>query len=70
LQLPDAGKVSLKFNGPADAAIWVDGKPVKSAPDLPLELSSGTHVITIRLDPKKLPEGLRLESSAGTFLVN
>jgi putative heme-binding domain-containing protein len=70
LQVPNPGSVTLKWDGPADAAIWVNGKPVKSGPELSLELAGGTHIITIRLDPKKLPEHLRLKSSHGTFFVN
>lgn len=70
LQVPKSGRVTLKFDGLTDAAVWVDGKPLQSGAELALELTSGTHIITVRLDPKRLPECLRLESSDGTFLVN
>ena len=36
--------------------------------ELSAQLAGGTHTIVVRVDPKKLPESLRLESSAGTFI--
>ena len=42
------------------------GAPVAGAA-ITAELASGTHTIVVRVEPKKLPESLRLESSTGTF---
>jgi hypothetical protein len=62
--------VNLKLSGPSEAPIWIDGKPVKPGAEISAELASGSHTIVLRLDPNKLPESLRLESSEGIFLAN
>jgi putative heme-binding domain-containing protein len=67
LQTTEAGSVTLKFEE-APLAIWVDGKPVSPTTSSATELTAGAHTVVVRLDPKKLPKALRLESSAGTFL--
>jgi len=69
LQLPKDANVKLKFTGSTEA-IWIDGKAQKPGAELSADLGAGTHTIVVRLDPKKLPESLRLESSEGIFLVN
>jgi putative heme-binding domain-containing protein len=68
LQIPKNGMVHLQLSGADGCAEWVDGKPVKAG-QTP-ELSAGNHVIVVKLDAAKLPEGIRLESPDGTFLVN
>src|SRR5262249_32453185 len=73
LQVARSGAVLLKLmgvTGPPDAAIWIDGKAQKAGPELTTDLAAGRHTIVLRLDPKKLPDVLRLEASAGTFLAN
>ncbi|HXJ71260.1 MAG TPA: hypothetical protein VNM37_00360, partial [Candidatus Dormibacteraeota bacterium] len=65
LQMPQAGPVMLKFDE-APLGAWVDGKSF--TPSSTTELGTGTHTVVVRLDPKKLPKSLRLESSVGTFL--
>ena len=65
LQMPQAGPVMLKFDE-APLGAWVDGKSF--TPSGTTELGTGTHTVVVRLDPKKLPKSLRLESSVGTFL--
>lgn len=70
LQLPNAGVVTFKVAGASGAPIWIDGKPQKSGDTITADLASGNHTVVIRVDPKKLPEKLRLESSVGTFATN
>lgn len=66
LQLSQAGTVELKFSE-APQQVWIDGKPVKAGTSLRADLAGGTHTVAVRLDPKKLPENLRLETNAGIF---
>jgi len=66
LQVTQAGAVELKFSE-TPQQIWIDGKPLKAGASVTADLASGTHTVAVRLDPKKLPENLRLESAAGTF---
>jgi putative heme-binding domain-containing protein len=70
LQVAKAGPVSLKFSGAANAPVWIDGKPATGGSEVSPNLAAGIHTIVVRLDPKKLPDHLRLESSDGTFLAN
>ena len=70
LQIANAGPVILKLTGASGATIWIDGKPQEARNELRVELNSGTHPIVVRLDPKKLPGSLRLDSSEGTFITN
>jgi len=68
LQLAQAGAVTLKFEE-TPLATWVDGKALAPGTNnASTELGSGVHTVVVRLDPKKLPKSLRLESNGGTFL--
>jgi putative heme-binding domain-containing protein len=70
LQTGNSGPVKLKLDGGPVAALWIDGKPQASGAELSAQLAGGTHTIVVRIDPKRLPESLRLESSTGTFVTN
>ena len=70
LQTPGTGVVKFKVEGSPVVAAWIDGKLQTAGAEFSSELSSGTHSIVVRFDPKKLPENFRLESSAGTFVTN
>ncbi len=65
-----AGPVRLRLAGADDRALWIDGKSVKPGQEVTTDLAAGTHTVVVRLDPKKLPENLRLESPDATFLTN
>jgi putative heme-binding domain-containing protein len=69
LQVTQPGEVKLKFSHTPDA-LWLDGKPLKPAAEIPAELATGPHTIVVRLDTRKLPDNLHLEASAGTFGAN
>jgi putative heme-binding domain-containing protein len=68
LQIAQAGPVELKFSRTPEA-LWVDGKPERAGAAVPVELATGTHSIVVRLDPKKLPEELKLESNGGNWVT-
>ena len=69
LQIAKAGTVQLALEGGENASVWMDGKPVPTARDIRVDLAVGTHTVVIRLDPKRIPEHLRLGSSDGTFVM-
>ena len=69
-RLQVSGRQEVSFNlSAAPEAVWVDGKKVASGKSFATELGAGVHTILLRLDAGKLPESLRLESSAGNFLT-
>jgi hypothetical protein len=70
LQVAKAGPVIFRLTGAPGALVWIDGKPQKQSGTLAVELASGSHTVTVRVDPMKLPTGLRLESSTGTFATD
>jgi len=70
LEVAKGGRATLKLAAPADTALWLDGKPQKYAPEFAVDLTTGPHTILIRLDPKKLPSALRLETTEGAFSTN
>ena len=66
LNVTKAGPVKLKLASAPDA-LWLDGKIQAAAAEITADLSAGAHTLIVRLDPKKLPDALRLETSEGTF---
>lgn len=68
LQVPQAGRVRLNLEGLEGAGLWVAGKPVSISRETSVELPEGTHVVMVRLNPKNLPEHLRISSPDGTFV--
>jgi putative heme-binding domain-containing protein len=70
LQTANSGPVQFRLAGGPVTAVWIDGKPQTPGAEFSAQLAGGTHTIVVRVDPKKLPESLRLESSAGTFATN
>jgi putative heme-binding domain-containing protein len=69
LQAATDGPIKLQLASTPEA-LWIDGKAQTPSAELSANLSSGPHSIVLRLDPKKLPDALRLEASAGTFITN
>ena len=71
VQVPKSGPFRMKLTGAPGAAVWIDGHAVRAgSEEIIAELPAGTHSIVVRLDPKKLPEQIRLESNDGTFVAN
>ena len=69
LQVPRKGSVTLRFEGPKDSLLWIDGEAVTFAKEGQQELDAGTHEIVLKLNPRSLPDSIRLECDEGTFLV-
>jgi putative heme-binding domain-containing protein len=70
IQIAKAGSVKLKLDAAGAPELWIDGRKIGGVGETPVELSAGTHRLLVRLDPKNVPEFVRLESSDGTFLTN
>ncbi len=69
-QVAKAGQIHFKISEAPGVVTWIDGKPISVNSPFAAELSEGVHTIIFKLDHKKLPEFLRLESPDATFLVN
>jgi putative heme-binding domain-containing protein len=70
IQTAKAGPVKFKLDAFGATEMWIDGRKAGSTVDMAVELPAGTHRLLVRLDPRNVPEYVRLESSEGTFLTN
>jgi hypothetical protein len=62
------GKVSFIVTGAGAAPVWIDGQGCRSGDEFSAEVQQGPHTIVIKLDAKKLPDALSLQSPDVTFL--
>ena len=69
-QVANSAQIHFKVSDAPGLVAWIDGKPVSVNSPISADLAAGTHTIIFKLDHKKLPEFLRLESPDATFLVN
>lgn len=69
IQVAKAGTVHFKLSAPG-AELWVDGKRVGANGESSAALGAGTHRVLVRIDPKQVPETLRLEALEGAFVLN
>jgi putative heme-binding domain-containing protein len=65
-----AGAVKLNLAGLDSPKAWLDGKPVGGSGDISADLSSGPHTLVLKIDPRQLPESIKLESPDVSFLVD
>jgi len=69
-QVTKAGPVHLKLSEISGVIVWIDGETVAAKSPISKELSAGTHKIVLKLDSRKIPESIRLETADGIFLAN
>ena len=69
-QTPKAGPVTLRLSGAEKTPVWIDGKAVTASTSIQADLAPGTHTVVLRLDPKSLPDQVRLESPDATFAAD
>ncbi|HTH46186.1 MAG TPA: HEAT repeat domain-containing protein [Candidatus Limnocylindria bacterium] len=68
LQTAQAGPVKLNLESTA-GEVWVDGKKIGGPGESTVTLPAGKHRVIVKLDPKVIPDSLRLVSDAG-FVLN
>jgi putative heme-binding domain-containing protein len=61
LQVTTPGETKLAINTPIGVSLWIDGKPVTAAAEIPLNLSPGRHKLTFAVDREKRNDPLRVE---------
>ena len=65
-----AGTAKFTLTAGPGAELWVDGKRAGGSGESAVELTAGAHRLVVRLDPKQMPESLRLESKDVQFVLN
>jgi putative heme-binding domain-containing protein len=68
-QVSKTGPVKLQFDAAAATGIWIDGKPADRSIPSP-ELTAGSHTLIVKLDARRLPEFIRVQTNEATFLTN
>ena len=61
LDVSTAGQVGIKFGNIRGLMFWIDGKPMSVKTEMPLDLSSGRHVVTLAIDLDQREQPVRLE---------
>jgi putative heme-binding domain-containing protein len=69
IDMPKAGPVKLKLDAEA-GEVWIDGKKIGGVGESVADLSAGKHRVLVRLDPKNVPDSVRLETADGVFVMN
>lgn len=69
IQQAVGGTIRLRLNT-ADAEVWVGGKLLGTGREVSGEVPAGRHRVIVKLDPRKLPDGLRLEGQGVAFVLN
>src|SRR5439155_1352456 len=64
------GPVKLRISGLNSPKAWLDGKPVSGADEIETEIPAGQHALVLKVDPRQLPESIRIESQDVSFLVD
>jgi hypothetical protein len=64
------GPVHFTLKAGPGSELWVDGRKVGGNGASTASLKAGTHRILVRMDPKQVPDELRLESPDGSFVLN
>ncbi len=63
------GRVRFKSSVPA-AELWVAGKPLGTGAEISGEVPAGRHRVVLKLDPRTVPEVVRLEAEGAAWLLN
>ena len=64
------GPVRLHLKAAPGSELWVDGHKVGGNGTSTASLKAGTHRVIVRMDPKQVPDELRLDSPDGAFVLN
>lgn len=65
-----AGPAAFTLTAGDGAELWIDGRKVGGTGSTQVDLTQGTHRVLVRLDPKRVPPLVRLESAEVAFSLN
>lgn len=69
IQVASAGPIRFQLSANPGAELWVGGKKAGGPGLTTVTLEAGRHRIVVKLDPKKVPDQLRLESADAAFVL-
>jgi putative heme-binding domain-containing protein len=55
---------------PSNAELWVDRKSLGTGSEITVALPAGRHRLVLRLDPRRLPDAVRLEGEGAMFTLD
>ncbi|MBX3745614.1 MAG: c-type cytochrome [Verrucomicrobiae bacterium] len=68
IELAVEGGVSFRWV-PEEAELWVGGKRLDAGPVAEARIAAGRHRVIVKLDPRRVPERVRLEAEGAVFVV-
>ncbi len=69
IQVTAAGPIRFQLTANPGAELWVAGKKAGGPGTTTVTLEPGRHRVLVKLDPKQVPEQLRLESNDAAFVL-
>lgn len=69
IDVRNAGPTRFILGANPSAELWIDGKKAGGPGNSQVDLQPGRHRVLVKLDPKNLPDSLRLESPDVTFVM-
>jgi len=69
VELPVAGPVVFR-SGVPDAELWADGRLLGRGAEVRASLEAGRRRVVLVIDPRRIPENLRLEAEGAAFVLN
>ena len=61
IEVTAAGKLRLVLNDTSGVSVWIDGKSIPAANEIPLDLPRGIHTLTFRIEAEQRRDGVRVE---------
>lgn len=69
IEVANPGNVRLTLDAGPGAELWIDGRRAGPAGDLTVALDAGRHRAVVRLEPKQMPDTVRLRSPDAAFVL-
>ncbi len=69
IQQATAGSVRFRMSVP-DVELWIDGKRLGTGSEVRGEVSAGRHRVVVVMDPRRVPDVLRLDAEGTAFVLN
>lgn len=69
VQVATAGSVNFNLTAAPGAELWVGARKVGGPGKSSVELPAGRHRVVVKMDPRQVPEWLRLETAEAAFVL-
>jgi putative heme-binding domain-containing protein len=70
IKIAAAGKVQFRWTADPGSELWLDNHKIADQSPATVDLQPGSHRLFVRIDPQKVPDALRIESTDASFVLN